>query len=242
MIAPENKGKGKSKVFSIVCFSIAALFFILAVTIFFLAMQAKKQNKPLSVFGLSTSIVVTNSMEPEIKVGDLIVVKETTIDKIEVGENAVFTYIGSDEKIKGQRVVHEVIDKGENENGIYLVTKGINNPVEDADKVTAANFVGKEVAHNTFFGKVFGFFSHAENIFFIIVLVIVIPFIFRQSRKIFRLVKEGDKDDEDGFDGEKDDADKTQDEKERIRQELLKEYGVKKDENAESDEPKGNAE
>ena len=241
MTGPEKKEKGKNKVFSIVCFCIAAAFFLLAVTIFILASQAKKQNKPLTVFGYSTSIVVTDSMKGEIEVGDLIVVKETTIDKINVGDNAVFVYIGSEEKIKGERVVHKVTFKGTDENGeIYLITKGVNNLTEDADRVTAANFVGKEISHNSFFGKIFGFFSRTENIFYLIVLVIVVPFIVKQTRKIIRLVGESKR--ENGGNGTDDKADESgeqgnhgsdEEERERLRQEILKEYGVNDKENDE---------
>ncbi len=182
---PENNGK--SKVFSVIGFALSAVFFALSATIFILALQAKKQNKPLTIFGYFTSIVQTGSMEPELKVGDMIIVKTATIDNAKEGDDVVF--ISNDPSIKGERVVHRVIEVGKDENGIFLTTKGINNPTEDSDKVRAGNFVGIAVAHNTFFGRLLSFFTHTENIILVVVLLVLVPFIVKQIKKIIVLSK-----------------------------------------------------
>ena len=177
------------KIRSAISFAISAILFIVALVVFFLALQAKKENRPITVFGRFFSIVVTDSMEPEIKVGDLIVVKITDMNEVKVGDNAVFINL-SDEKIKGERVVHEVIEIGTDEKGLYFITKGINNLIEDKDRVYADNFVGIEVGHSTFWGKFFGFFTRIENLILLVVLLFAIPFAVKQIKKIIVYSKE----------------------------------------------------
>ena len=92
-----------------------------------------------SVGGTFPMIVLTDSMYPDIKSGDLIICKEIDPEEIEVGDVISFY----DPAGNGTAVVtHKVIDILEEEGKRSFRTKGINNNTEDklpvsADKVIA---------------------------------------------------------------------------------------------------------
>lgn len=86
-------------------------------------------------------IVLTESMEPEINGGDLIVIKKAKPSDIE--KDDVIAFI--DPMGNGTSIVtHRVLDVIENEDGtISWQTKGDNNPTEDKVLVPEANLVGE---------------------------------------------------------------------------------------------------
>ena len=87
LIEPKNK---KKKILSAVSFTLAAVIFLLALYVFFVSLDAKSKNKPVEFFGRSFVIVLTDSMTPEIGVGELVVIESTGIESVQVGQNAVF--------------------------------------------------------------------------------------------------------------------------------------------------------
>ncbi len=99
---------------------------------------ANKDEVP-SVGGYFPMIVLTDSMYPGIKSGDLIVCH--TIDAGDVKEQDVISFFdpaGSGSSVVTHRVVEIV-----NENGdLFFRTKGDNNNTEDRDLVPAENLVG----------------------------------------------------------------------------------------------------
>lgn len=73
--------------------------------------------------------VQTGSMVPKYLVGDVIVVKERDINKIEVGDDV--TYWGTTGTMKGKLVTHQVIGIEEIEGKTAFHTKGLANSTED---------------------------------------------------------------------------------------------------------------
>ena len=85
-------------------------------------------------------IVLTDSMYPEIKSGDLIICKTVDTADIEVGDVISFY----DPAGNGTSVVtHEVVEILEEDGKISFRTKGINNNTEDRIAVPADKLVGK---------------------------------------------------------------------------------------------------
>ena len=93
-------------------------------------------------------VVVSSSMEPTIRPGDLIIVKGIDIKDVNVGDIIVYRnpYTNRD-------VVHRVVYKGERNGEVFLITKGDNNatnPFPDqvvgaAPPVTREIFIGKVI-------------------------------------------------------------------------------------------------
>jgi hypothetical protein len=106
----------------------------------------------------------------------------------------VYTNQDTSSSIYGQNVVHQVVEVGEDENGRYLITKGVNNSEADRLAVREENFVGIEAFHSTALGKIVLFFSRLENWIYIIVLLILIFLITKLIKKIVSYSKQAKQD------------------------------------------------
>ena len=182
----------KKQIFSLLSFVLSVAIFALALYVFITSVSARSKNGQAEIFGYSFAIVATNSMAPEIKAGDLIIVKSCSIADIKEGDNAVF--LGLSGTFKDKRVVHRVVGvyEGVNEIGdesIYLETWGISNPKHDDDYVYASNFIGREIFHSTLLGSIMSFLRVPTNWFYLIIIGGVIYFAVKQGKKIVGLVK-----------------------------------------------------
>ena len=175
-------------IFNTVICVVFTVIIILAVFVFIVSIMAKRENKLPIFFGYSFSVVVSDSMEPEIKVGEMIFIKETDISEIETGDNVVF--LSRNYGSFGERVVHKVHEKGTDENGVYLITKGVNNPVRDAEKVRRADLIGKQTGKSLIAGKAVSFFGKVHNVVIVVVVFAATAFSVRQIKTIVRLKKE----------------------------------------------------
>ena len=84
----EKKGKGK-KIFKIVSILIDILIVPVIIVSFLctiLAFNAKSNNEVPSIFGMSIVTIVSDSMEPDYKVGDVMVIKKADTNNLKVGD------------------------------------------------------------------------------------------------------------------------------------------------------------
>lgn len=96
-------------------------------------------DKVPTLGGYAPMIVLTDSMYPKIKSGDLIMVKSADPESVQVGDViAFFDPAGNGTSVVTHRVVQVV-----NEGGLQFQTKGDANNTEDPSLVPAANLVGK---------------------------------------------------------------------------------------------------
>lgn len=91
----------------------------------------------ISLFGGHKAyLVLSGSMEPAIRVGDLIIIKKEPV----YSKGDVITFKSSDERI----VTHRIFSiKSESENNNLYVTKGDANRTEDNDVVAFEQIMGK---------------------------------------------------------------------------------------------------
>lgn len=96
-------------------------------------------DKVPTLGGYAPMIVLTDSMYPKIKSGDLIMVKSADPESVQVGDViAFFDPAGNGTSVVTHRVV-QVVTEG----GLKFQTKGDANNTEDPSLVPAANLVGK---------------------------------------------------------------------------------------------------
>ena len=97
-----------------------------------------KPNQTPSFLGLKTYVIISGSMEPNINIGDLVVVQKT---KGELKEGDIISYR------KGHSVItHRISQKTENEEGeIIYKTKGDNNNTEDSEEIRKEEIEGKVI-------------------------------------------------------------------------------------------------
>lgn len=157
--------------------TLIAVLLVSAVAVIINIVICRFQNRPVSFFGRSFAIVASQSMEPEICKGDLIVFK--TCDYKDVEVDNVIVFVGGDGfgSLEGQLIVHSVVEIRED----GMVTKGVNadtNPMPDRDLVTAENLLGICVYNSAFWGKAFNIFSR-YGILIIVALIFIYVFVYK---------------------------------------------------------------
>lgn len=103
----------------LVIISLIFLFFVLQKTLF----------KGELLFGYKTYVVASDSMNPVLKKGDVIVIEDIDYDKIEIDD--IITYQGLVGDVKDKVITHKVIDIFYEEDVRVLRTRGINNKIID---------------------------------------------------------------------------------------------------------------
>lgn len=87
-------------------------------------------NNRMSFFNYRLFTVVSGSMEPKYKVGDVLIAKEKDPKDVKVGDS--ISYLGSIGQFQNKVITHEVVKIEKDKDGKYLFhTKGISNLVED---------------------------------------------------------------------------------------------------------------
>ena len=148
-----------SIIFGIVVIPILIVNFILIIKSFI------KPNKIPDFFGYKNFIIVSQSMEPTIMVGDAIFMKE--VDESEIHVNDIISFHDG-EDINTHRII-----RISEENGIkYYTTKGDNNKREDKNKVTYKDIEGKYQFKISNFGIV-GILQSKITLFVLIIAVIL---------------------------------------------------------------------
>lgn len=135
-------GRRVNKVIS----AIATVILIIAAAFCGYVLVMNAQGKPVNVFGRYVMKVVTGSMEPSIHTGDYIIVKETEISELEVGD--IITFYSDQEDIRGKLVTHRIA--AINEDGSFE-TKGDANPIEDRVSASPAKVLGRYTGKTRFF-------------------------------------------------------------------------------------------
>ena len=126
----------KNKIKKIKNIIFSSIFIVSFICICFLLVnKVLKPNQVPNLFGYKSFIIVSGSMEPYLKVGDLIVVKDIDIDKISKGDIISFW--------EGETLVTHRVEEVLKENGEKsFKTKGDNNNKIDESLVTISNIEG----------------------------------------------------------------------------------------------------
>ena len=116
-------------------FQIILIVILLIILLYVLYSKYIAKNSVTKIFGYGFLVVVTGSMEPEIKSGELIIIKDSS--EYDVGD--IITY-----EIDGYLVTHRIVKIEENQ----ITTKGDSNNEEDLE-INDNQVVGKVIYHST---------------------------------------------------------------------------------------------
>lgn len=100
-------------------------------------------------------VVASNSMYPQIKTGDAVVIKDVNPEEVKVGQVIIF----QDPEKNGDYVIHRVVGVEKSGQVCFFTTKGDNNPVADPRKVPTGEVVGEVGAKLPRFGKFLNFLT-----------------------------------------------------------------------------------
>ena len=131
--APEKpkrkQTKGELAMFIVSIVLLCLMAPILITNIVLIIGSAVHPDRLPSIFGIKPVVVISDSMYPEIKVNDLIFVKEADYSNLEVGTTITFH-----EKDGGAVVTHKIMDKSTNSHGeVCYQTYGIYNYAKNED-------------------------------------------------------------------------------------------------------------
>ena len=122
------------------------LLIVLSLVIF----QKVTKNK-VTIGNIYIFQIVTGSMAPEYKVGDVIVVKKEDPSKLKIGDD--ITYLGNIDNWKDLVITHRIVNIREENNKYYFVTKGTANVLEDPE-ISEDSVYGKMIYHTILFSFV----------------------------------------------------------------------------------------
>ncbi len=144
-----NKRKVKVKkiktVISIIAYCLIVPLLIYNISLIIQAIVSP--NKTPSFLGIKTYTIVSGSMEPQLKIGDIAIVKEAGDQELRVDDVISFR--------QGQSVVtHRIIEIKEKDDKKIYITKGDGNNIEDNGEATYDQIEGKVIGRIPFLGKV----------------------------------------------------------------------------------------
>ena len=172
----EKSARAKSKAAKIINIISMALLGLCAVVLVYTTVSYSTSGI-VNFFGYSFHVIQSESMEPDIKVGDLVIVKGVPYDQIGIGDDILFKCEDTTSQVYGRYVVHRVKEFTDTE-GVYI-TYGINNG-GIADKVPS-RAEGKVVSVNSGFGGVFAFLTNWRNVLIVIALLGLVGFTVLQA-------------------------------------------------------------
>lgn len=187
-----------------------------------LSLISRLNGETPSVFGYSILRVSSGSMEPELKVGDIILDKVVdNPEELKVGD--VITFKSVD--YSGLMVTHKIIKAPYEENGeLMLQTKGLANDL--ADKPIKANDVkGVMICKVDYLDTVYNIFLSPWGLVILIALIIII--FFDEIITIVKILTNNDKSVKE--------AENINDIINRLQAEKLKEQAEKAEEKSEKD-------
>lgn len=130
-----TKKKRLKAIFGVIFYIIIIFLIICAIDILY--QRFIKKDDSINLFGYKLYIVLSGSMEPNLNVGDVIIVKEVKEEQIEVDN--IVTFVDEDGNIITHRIEDIIVKDGKN----YYKTKGDNNNTSDVNLISIENIKGK---------------------------------------------------------------------------------------------------
>lgn len=129
-------------------------------------------NSTPDFFGYSIIRVTHDSMEPEIKVGDVIIIKSVEPSTLEFGD--VITYRGEKGNYKDSLVTSQISKEPYEKDGVYyFTTRGIKAGVVDEPEIDDSQIRGEVRYLIPYVGTIYDFFTEWYGILAFVVLLVL---------------------------------------------------------------------
>ena len=160
------------KIFKKVCSFLCLLFFVI-LAIGLVGNVSSKFDSIYNLIKFKSYVIVSNSMQPTIDPGDVIFIKKTNINDLEVGDVITFQ---KDNMIATHRII-EIQDEN-------VITQGDNNNLQD-DPLSKENIIGEYMFRVPKVGYIYSFVGSPIGMIvlgMIIALVIIYEFCFADDK------------------------------------------------------------
>lgn len=165
-------------------FKTIAMVIVICLLLVIVVQKVSSNNVNLGGYGVYT--VVTGSMDPTLKVKDMILSKKVDPESLNTGD--IVVYNGNEGSFSGKIVTHRIIKKEKRDNVLYFTTKGDANQIEDKE-ITANQIVGKFVTKLTILSLISHIINNTVGFFFIV----FVPFIIFVFCEVISVKNEIDK-------------------------------------------------
>lgn len=154
-----KRNETKRKLIKIIVYIIAIP--IIIYNLFIIVFSIINQDETPNLFGIKTFVVVSGSMEPNLNIGDIVVVKKCNENEIDKNDIISYRY--------GESIItHRIVEIIETENGREYITKGDNNNVNDNINLKYEDIEGKYVGKIKYIGKMIMFLKSKEIMILIV--------------------------------------------------------------------------
>ena len=161
--------KKLSKIFRI----LGAILLIFLLSVIIVVFNARLKGEAPNIFGYQIYIVSSDSMEPKLMIGDVILVKEVDVADIKKGD--IITYKGEIGEFRGKFITHQVVKAPTKTGDRYeLITRGIRAGAMDDPKIYDDQVLGvyqKTIPH---IDKIYNFFLKPQGIVVFIFIIIIL--------------------------------------------------------------------
>ena len=167
--------------------------FIFVVLILAVVVMQRFSNNKTSLGGFRIFNIVTESMVPVYKVGDVILDKEVDVSELKKGDDV--TYTGKKGNFAGRIVTHRIESIEKQDDGSYkIVTKGVANAIEDPE-ITENEIQGKVIYKFIVISFLSKLINNDLRTMYILIFIPIAVIIFINI-KSFTNKDKGDKEDE----------------------------------------------
>ena len=144
---------------------------ILTLNLIFLVQSFLRPDEVPGIFGITPMVVVTDSMSPTIKGGDMVIDRKTAPEDVKVGD--IISFFDPTNARNEIVITHRVV-RIEEENGSYrYFTKGDANNTEDGVPVPDSRLVGVYRVTIPLLGKIVLFMRTPAGILLTVILPII---------------------------------------------------------------------
>lgn len=160
---------------------LSIIVFLFAVLVIVSVMRTPKGEPPM-IFGHTMLQVSSPSMEPELKIGTVVMVKKANISDINEGD--IVSFYTRDPDIYNSVVTHRVVAAEKNRDRTVLYTKGDANPSRDAYSVKSNQLIGRV----TGISNVIGSFVMLLSYKWVFALFIIVPMLYIVISNGYKLI------------------------------------------------------
>lgn len=166
------------KVVGIVINVILWLFVVFAALTTVVVFTGTSNNGVGNLFGYMPFSIQTQSMEPTIKAGDVVIGKKVDFNTLKEGDIITYWTTVDEQKILNTHRITKVISNGKGSVPSFK-TKGDNNQIEDEYTVAAADIVAKYNSKISGLGKAVDLLETQKGFFICIVLPLILFFLYQ---------------------------------------------------------------
>ncbi len=174
---------------------ISAVIFVVCLLLLAVVLMTPKGangSKVVNIAGYSVMSVISPSMDPEYKIGDIVIIKKTDASELKKGD--VITFSSLDPVLQGGPVTHRINDIIVEDGKVKFETKGDANKVVDSDLVTEDKIYGKVQFKIPSVGKAVNFLQTNRTAFFLIVILPMLFIMAFEVKDIILIARNGDDD------------------------------------------------